>query len=87
MSRNLNQSYTRHQLAIENRVSHTVLFIIGKNNMILAIDLFPSLIQGGFLIAWTPYAITVFVRIFVNANAFPPIIATIPAMFAKTSVM
>ncbi|CAF1008978.1 unnamed protein product [Adineta ricciae] len=46
-----------------------------------------SLIIGGFLLAWTPYAITVVVRIFIHENSFPPIFGTIPALFAKTSVV
>lgn len=43
--------------------------------------------SGGFLIAWTPYAITVAIRLFVDETSFPPILATIPAILAKTSVV
>ena len=42
---------------------------------------------GGFLVAWTPYAIAVLIRICVTTNVFPPIAGTVPAMFAKTSVV
>ncbi|CAF4199615.1 unnamed protein product, partial [Adineta steineri] len=41
----------------------------------------------GFFMAWTPYAIFVLIRIFMNGNYFPPIMDTIPALFAKTSLM
>ncbi|CAF0741489.1 unnamed protein product [Adineta steineri] len=46
-----------------------------------------SFIIGGFFMAWTPYAIFVLIRIFMNGNYFPPIMDTIPALFAKTSLM
>ncbi|CAF4864337.1 unnamed protein product [Rotaria sp. Silwood1] len=44
-----------------------------------------SLVIGGFLIAWTPYAILVVIRAFFDANHISPIMDTIPALFAKTS--
>ena len=44
-------------------------------------------VEGGFLLAWTPYAIAVVVRISVDAHAFPPLLGTLPAVFAKTSVV
>ncbi|UJR32062.1 hypothetical protein I4U23_019530 [Adineta vaga] len=44
-------------------------------------------IIGGFILAWTPYAITVVIRLCINEENFPPIFGTIPALFAKTSVV
>ncbi|CAF3629256.1 unnamed protein product [Rotaria sp. Silwood1] len=44
-----------------------------------------SLVIGGFLIAWTPYAILVVIRAFFDANHISSIMDTIPALFAKTS--
>ena len=44
-------------------------------------------IIGGFLLAWTPYAIASIIRIFIDREFFPPIFATLPAIFAKTSVV
>ncbi|CAF2933750.1 unnamed protein product [Rotaria sp. Silwood2] len=45
------------------------------------------LIIGGYLLAWTPYCIMSFIRAFIDAEYFPPILGTIPALFAKTSVV
>ena len=42
---------------------------------------------GGFLLAWTPYAIVVFIRILIDKNHFPPMMSTLPALFAKSSVV
>ncbi|CAF3663849.1 unnamed protein product [Rotaria sp. Silwood1] len=44
-----------------------------------------SFVIGGFLIAWTPYAILVVIRAFFDANHISSIMDTIPALFAKTS--
>ncbi|CAF1016626.1 unnamed protein product [Adineta steineri] len=67
---NFSASYIRRQLAMEHRVTHTVIFII-----------------GGFLLAWTPYAISVFIRVFIDEHLLSPLSGTIPALFAKTSVV
>jgi hypothetical protein len=42
---------------------------------------------GGFLVAWTPYAIAVFISVFIDENYLSPIMTTLPALFAKTSLM
>ncbi|CAF1546236.1 unnamed protein product [Adineta ricciae] len=44
------------------------------------------LIIGGYLIAWTPYAIIVFIRIFIDTDRIPAIVDTLPALFAKSSL-
>ncbi|CAF3357302.1 unnamed protein product, partial [Rotaria sp. Silwood2] len=44
-------------------------------------------IIGGFLLAWSPYAIISIIRAFIYDKYFPPILGTIPALFAKTSVV
>ncbi|CAF1239556.1 unnamed protein product [Adineta steineri] len=67
---NFSASFIRRQLAIEHRVTYTVIFII-----------------GGFLLAWTPYAISVFIRVFIDEHLLSPLSGTIPAIFAKTSVV
>ncbi|CAF0999718.1 unnamed protein product [Rotaria sordida] len=45
------------------------------------------LIISGYMLAWTPYAIMSFICAFIDAEYFPPIFGTIPALFAKTSVV
>ncbi|CAF3512718.1 unnamed protein product, partial [Rotaria sp. Silwood2] len=45
------------------------------------------LIECGFLLAWSPYAIISIIRAFIYDKYFPPILGTIPALFAKTSVV
>ncbi|CAF1067890.1 unnamed protein product [Rotaria sp. Silwood1] len=42
---------------------------------------------GGYLLAWTPYSIMSFIRAFTDTEYFPPILGTIPAFFAKTSLV
>ncbi|CAF1548176.1 unnamed protein product [Rotaria sp. Silwood1] len=44
-------------------------------------------IISGYLLAWTPYAIMSFIRAFIDGKYFSPILGTIPALFAKTSVV
>ncbi|CAF5040459.1 unnamed protein product [Rotaria sp. Silwood1] len=44
-------------------------------------------IIGGYLLAWTPYSIMSFIRAFIDAEYFSPILGTIPAIFAKTSLV
>ena len=45
------------------------------------------MVLGGFLLAWTPYAIAVFIRVFTKTVDFPPLMSTLPALFAKSSVV
>ncbi|CAF2550806.1 unnamed protein product [Rotaria sp. Silwood2] len=44
-------------------------------------------LESGYLLAWTPYAIMSFICAFIDDEFFPPILGTIPALFAKTSVV
>ncbi|CAF3468257.1 unnamed protein product [Rotaria socialis] len=44
-----------------------------------------TLVIGGFLVAWTPYAILILIQVFINIAHIPPIMITIPALIAKTS--
>ncbi|CAF1936528.1 unnamed protein product [Rotaria magnacalcarata] len=44
-----------------------------------------TLVIGGFLVAWTPYAILILVQVFINIPHNPPIMITIPTLFVKTS--
>ncbi|UJR14687.1 hypothetical protein I4U23_001680 [Adineta vaga] len=67
-------NYNQNRLRHQRQIQRQVLFTI-------------TMIIGGFFIAWTPYAIIVFIRIIYGKNFFPPIIDTIPALFAKTSLV
>ena len=41
----------------------------------------------GFVVVWTPYAIVSFYAAFFKPQSISPLVATIPAMFAKTSTL
>ena len=42
---------------------------------------------GIFLISWTPYALVSMYSAFIDSNDITPLVATLPAMFAKSSTV
>lgn len=42
---------------------------------------------AGFVITWTPYAVVSLYSAFIDSNAITPIGSTIPALFAKSSML
>ncbi|CAF1545172.1 unnamed protein product [Adineta ricciae] len=67
-------NFNRNRMKYQQKIERHIL-----NTIILII--------GGYLIAWTPYAIIVFIRIFIDTDRIPPIIDTLPALFAKSSLV
>jgi hypothetical protein len=41
----------------------------------------------GFLLTWTPYAIVCLYVAFINHDGVPPLVASVPAFFAKLSLI
>lgn len=45
------------------------------------------LFKVGFIITWTPYAIVSLYSAFINADRISPLVTTLPALFAKSSML
>ncbi|RNA30626.1 melanopsin [Brachionus plicatilis] len=56
--------------------------IIERNSTVVMI-----LIIIGFIISWTPYAITSMYTAFINPSGVSPLVATLPSLFAKSSML
>ncbi|RNA43725.1 vertebrate ancient opsin-like [Brachionus plicatilis] len=41
----------------------------------------------GFIISWTPYAISSMYTAFINSSGVPPLVSTLPSLFAKSSML
>lgn len=56
--------------------------IIERNSTVIMI-----LIVIGFIISWTPYAVISMYTAFINPSGVSPLVATLPSLFAKSSML
>lgn len=70
------------QILKTKNTMETRRIIIERNSTVIMI-----LIVIGFTISWTPYAITSMYTAFINPSGVSPIVATLPSLFAKSSML
>jgi len=79
-------------IIFEKKTTVTIMFLIGKK--IFASTYLSKLVNRrfycfkvGFIITWTPYAIVSLYSAFIDAKRISPLMTTLPAFFAKSSML
>lgn len=70
-----------------NLIIHIQYFLTTWSFVIFYFKFFQFTIKACYLVTWTPYAIVSMYRMLVDSNGVKPIYGTLPALFAKTSLI
>ena len=80
--------HARRRRRAERQIGRTIALVVGKWSLRrISCGDASMVLSAGFIVAWTPYAGVVCIRIFFDPVPFPPMLATVPAIISKTSLL
>ena len=80
---NLQQMAKRAKRRWSNKAQQTLEVVRARKKTVLT----GFIMIASFFVVWTPYAVVSFCAAFGKLQSIPPLATTIPAMFAKTSML